>query len=975
MLNISIARLIDELRRLRLLEPAQWEEIARAPARADPKALAAELLRRDWLTPFQVNQLLQGKGDGLVLGPYVLLERLGEGGMGQVFKANNRKLGKVVALKLIRKDRIDSPDALRRFHREIEAAAQLDHPNIVRALDAGEADGAHFFAMEYVAGTDLEKQVRRHGPLPLGAACAYIRQAALGLQHAHERGMVHRDIKPSNLLLDLQTGSVRILDMGLARLSADRDEDRGPRSTLTREGVVMGTLDYLAPEQAEDSHGVDIRADLYSLGCTLYFLLTRQAPFAEARNLDKLYLHRFVAPRPVETIRPEVPPGLSVLLRKLLAKRPEERYQTPAELADALASWDGRDVTAPGAALPPLLPAPAVVPPPLPSSEEAHDTAVNWSSLVEASPLSGRRPRRRWPWVAAAGLLLVAAAGLSWFLLRPRPNDPEPGPTPEGPTVKETGHQRYLAHVASLLPDEQLRAVERELKARNPEFTGKVTGYIRNRRAVTSVSFPAAGVTDLSPLQALPALEQVACTAPPSDRSPLTDLSPLKGMKLTYLDIQGSRVTDLSPLAALPLTRLNIGFTNVSDLSPLSRLPLTYLDCRATLVKDLSPLKKLPLDVLHCSQNAVTDLTPLRGMKLTELSVNECAVRDLSPLAQSPLTTLWCESTLVTDLSPLHNLPLKSLYLQGTLVKDLVPLGRVKLNLLHLSGTKVVDLAPLEGMPLAALYIQGTAVKDLTPLQGAPLTVLDCNDTAVTDLGPLRDSPLTLLWCKNTRVSSLEPLRGMRLKDLRLAGTSITDLAPLDRMPLTDLDCSRTGVKDLAPLRRSKLVNLDLTQTRVADLSPLRGLELDRLECGETAVADLTPLASMQSLRKLSLSATPIKDLERLRGLKLEHLSLTQTTVSDLSPLRGMPLRSLIIQGTRVQDLSPLRGMELTEFNCLVTPVEDLAPLANMPLTTLLFDATKVRDLSPLKTLNRLLYVNGKSPSKFWKEVESRSSR
>ena len=186
-----------------------------------PRALAGELIRRGWLTPYQVNQLLQGRGRDLLLGSYVLLERLGEGGMGQVFKARNWKLGRVVALKLIRKERLDNPDAVRRFQREIRAAAQLDHPNIVRAFDADEVDGTHLLVMEYVEGTDLAKLVKKDGPLPVDKACDYCRQAALGLQHAYERGLVHRDIKPHNLLLT-PGGVVKILDMGLARLDRRR---------------------------------------------------------------------------------------------------------------------------------------------------------------------------------------------------------------------------------------------------------------------------------------------------------------------------------------------------------------------------------------------------------------------------------------------------------------------------------------------------------------------------------------------------------------------------------------------------------------------------------------------------------------------------------------------------------------------------------------------------------------------------------
>src|SRR5262245_38754058 len=358
----SVADLVDTLRHTQLLTRPQQDELARAlqPRFTEPRALARELIQRDWLTPFQINQVFQDRARDLVLGPYLLLERLGEGGMGQVFKARNRKLGLIVAIKVIRKERLTSTDALRRFRREILAAAQMSHPNVVRAFDADEIDGRYFLAMEYVEGADLGRLVKKHGPLPVAQACAYVRQAALGLQHAFERGFVHRDIKPSNLLVSggrvsgqqgpgadhspptthaspLTTHQVKILDMGLARLALG-STDAGGSSTLTEEQTVMGTPDYIAPEQARDSHAADIRSDLYSLGCTFYYLLAGQAPFPGETPMDKLLKHWCDEPQPIEHLRPDVPPGVAAIVHKLMAKTPENRFQTPVDLAVALAS-------------------------------------------------------------------------------------------------------------------------------------------------------------------------------------------------------------------------------------------------------------------------------------------------------------------------------------------------------------------------------------------------------------------------------------------------------------------------------------------------------------------------------------------------------------------------------------------------------------------------------------------------------------
>jgi serine/threonine protein kinase len=327
---------MDELRQLSLLEPEQLEEVERSlHARfPEPKALARELLQRDWLTPYQANLLLQGRGRGLVLGSYVLLEKLGEGGMGAVFKARHQMLGRIVALKLVRQERLDNPNAVRRFRREIKAAAQLNHPNVVLAFDADQAGDAHFFTMEIVEGTDLSRLVKEKGPLSIEQACDYIRQAAQGLQAAFERGLVHRDIKPHNLLL--ANGVVKVLDLGLARVASEADMSESS-GTLTHEGAVMGTPDYIAPEQALESHTVDIRADLYALGCTLYFLLTGRVPFPGGNLAEKLLKHQLAEPVPVETLRPGVPEEVAAVVRKLMAKKPADRFQTPAELAAELA--------------------------------------------------------------------------------------------------------------------------------------------------------------------------------------------------------------------------------------------------------------------------------------------------------------------------------------------------------------------------------------------------------------------------------------------------------------------------------------------------------------------------------------------------------------------------------------------------------------------------------------------------------------
>lgn len=333
----SVADFVESLRKNQLLKPAQLDELTRfvQPRFSDTPSLAKELVRRGWLTVFQINQLFQEHGQDLVLGPFRIIDYLGKGGVSQVFKAWHTGRNSVVALKVIHKELMSNAEAVGRFEREMRVVGKLNHPNVVRAFEDAAIGAAHFYAMEFIEGTDLNKLVQLSGRLPVEAACDCVRQAALGLEHAHELGLIHRDIKPANLVLvktheAAPVGRIKILDFGLARLRAT--PGAGAPDLLTVEGALIGTADYVSPEQACDPRYVDIRADIYSLGCTFYFLLTGQPPFPGKSFVDKMYKHRMAPPPPVPGLRPEV----AAVLDRMMAKKPEERYQTPAEVAKAL---------------------------------------------------------------------------------------------------------------------------------------------------------------------------------------------------------------------------------------------------------------------------------------------------------------------------------------------------------------------------------------------------------------------------------------------------------------------------------------------------------------------------------------------------------------------------------------------------------------------------------------------------------------
>jgi serine/threonine protein kinase len=301
----------------------------------DPAALALQLVAAGLLTRFQIKQLFLGKWKRFVLGKYKILDRLGSGGMGSVFLCEHKYMRRRVAIKVLPSSRAQSPSARERFFREARAVAALDHPNIVRAYDIDQDGELHYLIMEYIDGQSLFDAVQKSGPMAIEVAAGYIRQAALGLQHAHDRaGLVHRDIKPENILID-RKGVIKILDMGLARFFQDEND----LLTQQYDEKVLGTIDYLAPEQLLDGDAVDIRADIYSLGATFYYCLAGQTLFGHGTAGLKRIWHQVRQPKPIRAIRPDIPEAIEQIIQKMIAKNPQDRYQRPIEVARALQAY------------------------------------------------------------------------------------------------------------------------------------------------------------------------------------------------------------------------------------------------------------------------------------------------------------------------------------------------------------------------------------------------------------------------------------------------------------------------------------------------------------------------------------------------------------------------------------------------------------------------------------------------------------
>jgi len=340
----TVTNLVLALQHNQLLEPSRQHMLSRSLQGrfTDAAALADELVRLGWLTKYQIDLILEGRSDQLVLGPYRILDLLGEGGLSRVFKAWHVPYQCLVALKVLRPEVRSDAEALRQFKQELKVVGKLAHPNIVKGIDIHPERDDHYFALEYVEGIDLGKMITQSGPLAVVQACDYIRQAALGLQHAYERGVIHRDIKPANLLITnfhppQSGGTLKILDMGLARREWLTDPTAA--ANLAPVTMVLGTPDFVAPEQATSPERVDIRADIYSLGCTLYFLLTAKPAFPGRSLAQKLMAHQKGQSIPIEQHRADVPQRLPPVIRKMMAKKPEERFRTPASVAAALAPF------------------------------------------------------------------------------------------------------------------------------------------------------------------------------------------------------------------------------------------------------------------------------------------------------------------------------------------------------------------------------------------------------------------------------------------------------------------------------------------------------------------------------------------------------------------------------------------------------------------------------------------------------------
>ncbi len=596
--------------------------------------------------------------------------------------------------------------------------------------------------------------VKEVGPLPVAAAVGHVLQAARGLEFAHRKGVVHRDIKPANLLLDLE-GTVKVLDMGLARLGGEADVST--RAELTGTGAVMGTVDYMAPEQAVSTKHADARADIYSLGCTLYYLLTARPAYVEDTLMARLIAHREA---PIPALGAGNPAPAQAAFERMVAKRPEDRFQTMTEVVSALEGCLAGVSLAPAG---PAAPRGAGIDDDLATFFRGivTDTEIEPGTRVmptaapapAPAPAAGGVGRRRLLVGVAAGLLGLMVLWGIVVTLR----------TKDGTLVVEIDQPDAVVKVfdgegkveiGTGRTDEKGRFTigvdpgKHRLKVEKDGFTV----YASEFEVVSGKERPVRA--HLEPLaDGLPAPAPTAAGAwdTPEFRRWMSEVAALPA-------------AGQAEAAKKKLMERNPGYGGEGDWKVEDRVVMAFATTSPHLV-DLAPLQALPaLTVLRikCESKGRADLSGLAGLKLTHLYLYNAGVTDLSSLKGMPLEVLDCPSNGIADLSPLKGMPLWLLNCPGNPIADLSPLRGMRLGHLACDGSRVTDLSPLKGMGLECLGISGTGVSDLRTLEGMHLSTVHASDTPVTDLTPLAGMKIKILtFPASTVTRGIEAVRSI----------------------------------------------------------------------------------------------------------------------------------------------------------------------------------------------------------------------
>jgi serine/threonine protein kinase len=860
---------------------------------------------------------------GKQLGEYELLEMLGQGGMGAVYKAVHTRLKRTVAVKVLPKERTADERALARFNREMEAVGRLTHANIVQAHDAREIDGTHFLVMEYVEGQDLSELVDHAGPLPIADACEIVRQAALGLQYAHDNGLIHRDIKPSNLMLASPAGPkssegtqpmVKILDLGLARLAEEPNAD----SQMTQAGQVMGTADYIAPEQVLDCHLADAAADQYSLGCTLYKLLTGQAPFSDAkakRPFETMMAHVQQPVPSITALRPDAPAELVTVIERMLAKKPEERFANVGDVAAALQPFTNNCELSRLAATTdhqggetPAVRSHA-------STDDFRSSAmVGTESSIQIKPKPKPQPRR-FKWTPK----LIALATIPVFLLLcgiviwvngtriEAPDDSRVQITPEGEVHIDTPATRQPESSSGETPSAS-SAKGTANAGPSLEREGPLGTQVQAQQKVKADASSARSATTSD-----------------GDRDYEREMAEWVLARRGLVWISYEPLNDEQGILGYEFAKYaggNVGKPICNGLGLIDTLSKGDEKCFTA--------SQLPDDDFFIWAAFVTDLECLTCEDARQLA-RLPSLRALSFGSHGGRgKSLEIDEGALDVLSSVQNLQWLDLSRTAVTDEQLVHLAKMhKLAVLSLEQTKVTDrgmqtvaqVRSLRNLQLGGLRISDEGTRHLAALQH--LVSLGLADTLVTE-------------------TSLECLQELDLKYLDLRGTLISGrgLAALSHFPhLVHLIPPGNPLKD-------------------EDLQPLEKLtELEYLCLEKVSITDqaLVYLRNMKSTRTLDLNETEItgSGLEHLRGqINLEDLRLERTPLDDsgLEHLVSLPLNRLSIGETKITDvgvgqlcrITALERLGLKDTNVGDVGMEHLSRARN--LTHLSLEGTNVTD-------------------------------
>jgi formylglycine-generating enzyme required for sulfatase activity len=934
-----------------LVSPEEFAEIeaglsvSQRPV-ADVQTLARELVQQGKLTKYQATAIVHGKAKGLLFGEYRILDKIGAGGMGQVFKAQHVRMQRVVALKVLPPAAMKSADSVKRFQREVQAAAKLTHPNIVTAYDAGEANGMHYLVMEYVDGKDLGNTVKTQGPMTVPQAVDYVLQAARGLAYAHSKGVIHRDIKPANLLLNSE-GTVKVLDMGLARIE---DALGGGEEGLTTNGSVMGTVDYMSPEQAQNTRLADARSDIYSLGCTLHKLLTGVSAYEGDTIVEKILAHRQTPTPSLRTSRPEASELLDQVFRRMLAKQPDARYQTMAEVVGELEKCNQQ-----GAG--PVRPMPIARPNPM----NVAVTADGPSVTIRTAPRPPKKADRNWLLIGGSAAVALICVGLLFAIIMQIK-------TPAGTVVVEIDQPG-----AEILVDDKPAKItikpagggevvtiegqpgKHQLKVSKGGFTAVTRDFVINEGQPDQIKVH---------LESKSVASKVAVNTVPSAVAPPTP--PVVGT--TPSAIPPSAIeTGVRPRISERAVAETLIRSGGSVKVIVDGKPINYPRAGVSKGGGIDRVEDLPsenfqvywVDLSNCplKNNSLQILSVLAGLQGINLKASPTTDVGLAQMGPQPkLTFLSIGQTQVTDQGlayvstlnglltlELQNLPITDGGLEH--IAKLTKLEIVRMNYTRVTTQGVAKLqASLRNVKVMEHFGSGGTTQP--PLAVTPPASAPQIPRQQIVPGPAHERKVAE-WALS--------LKG-RVR-LKTNGKSSDYISDPNALPQEDFIVDRLALAGIRQLNDDALVN-------VRGLTGLIGLEL-----GNTSITDagLEHLQDLVTIENLYLDNTQIAGpgLRHLRGFnRLLFLSLSYTPVADAG-LAELPmlerLSNIALDSTKVQTLEFVRGRQnLTSLYISNAPLENLAPLADVPnLKYLRIEKTNITDaqmphLQSLKSLNSL---------------------